>query len=85
MQEYRKGDQVDYLIGGWSPATPNAKVMFCSKCLAKVYVAPSGQRIMKENPACKPLCIDCMLKSEGDFSVKRPSNADIISDLNGSN
>ena len=40
---------------------------------------------MKENPACKALCVDCMLKSDGEFSVKRPSNADIISDLHGHN
>ena len=85
MEEYRKGDSVDYLIGGWTPATPNATVMFCCKCLSKVYVAPSGRRIMKENPGCKPLCLDCMLKTDGEFSVKRPSNADIVSDLNGHN
>lgn len=39
----------------------------------------------EENPACKPLCLECMLKTDGEFSMKRPSNADIISDLNGSN
>ena len=85
MQEYRKGDQIDFLVGGETAATPNAKVMFCAKCLAKVFIAPSGQRIMKENPGCKPLCLECMLKAEGEVSVKRPSNADIISDLSGSN
>ena len=85
MQEYRKGDSVDFLIGGWTQATPNAKIMFCCKCLAKVYVAPSGQRIMKENPACKPLCIDCMLQSDAAVSVKRPSHADIVADFSGNN
>jgi len=85
MQEYRKGDSVDYLIGGWTSSTPNAKVMFCCKCLAKVYVAPSGQRIMKENPACRPLCIGGIMKTDGEVSMKRPSRADIVSDLHGSN
>ena len=72
MQEYRKGDSVEYLVGGQTPVTPNAKAVFCCKCLAKVFIAPSGQRIMKENPGCKPICLDCMLKSDGEMSIKRP-------------
>lgn len=36
----------------------------CSKCLATVVLAPSSQRLLRENKDCVIICLDCQLKSD---------------------
>ena len=82
---HRTQDPMDVLVGGDVPAAPGSRQFQCANCANKVYVAPSGQQRLKLNPHAKIICLECLLKMGGDPVLKRPTAAEILSDMSGTN
>lgn len=53
---------VAVLIGGPDAVVPGSVSYPCAECAASVSVAPSGQDVLRENPAARVLCIECGMK-----------------------
>ena len=76
---------MDVLVAGDIPAAPGSRQFACADCGNKVWVAPSGQHRLKLNPKAKIICLDCLFKMQGDAVLKRPTDAEILLDLSGTN
>ncbi len=76
---------MDCLVAGDVPAAPGSRQFQCADCGHKVYVAPSGQQRLKMNPQAKIICVGCLMKIEGEKTLRRPTDAEILSDLSGTN
>lgn len=48
-------------VGGASQFLPNTDVIQCSKCGQGMWIAPSGKKVMAEDPEMKAICLDCAL------------------------
>ncbi len=87
--EWRGGGGPDFVVGYATsetrgPVAPGTKPYFCSRCTAEVYLAPSSQQRIRGG--ARPLCMDCFDKiPAGQRNVYRPSNAEIVGDLSGTN
>ena len=54
-------DEVTVLVGGIN-GIPGSREYACSVCEAKVWLAPSGQRLIASNPSVAVVCLTCAKK-----------------------
>ena len=54
-------DETSILIGGWEPAIPGCQRRACAVCGATVYIAPSGQDLLRSPATIEIRCWPCGL------------------------
>lgn len=59
----------------------------CSRCSARLMVAPSGQRILREHPDVRPVCLPCVMASaradggDGEIEIDLSNLQDILREM----
>ena len=85
FKTHKAGDPVEFIIGSYPgpvPPCPGSKKFPCSKCGEEVYLAISGQDIVKKG--AKPICMECALpglEEQGEIGI--PEINTILADLLG--
>ena len=86
VRTHKAGEPVEFIIGafvGDVPPCPGSKKLPCSKCGEEVYLALSGQDIVKKG--AKPICMDCARPAlDSDDEIAIPELNTILADLLGS-
>lgn len=87
--EWRGGGKPDFVVGYPTSETirhlaPGTKSYYCSGCTTPMHLAPSSQQRVREG--ARPLCLNCFDKIPPEQrTLYRPSNADVVGDLSGTN
>lgn len=53
-------EEGDFLVCAFRGHAPGSIESVCSQCSTTVYIAPSGQELLRVKPEVKPICIRCI-------------------------
>ena len=76
-------EEPKFIVGSSGPECPDSAKFPCVGCKADVWLARSGQRMVRDRQAV-PLCMTCLaesLETDHDSTVEFPSKEKILEDL----
>ena len=82
MTESNK-EEPKFIVGSAEANVPGSAKFVCSRCTRDVWLARSGQRIVRDAQA-RPLCMNCMLeqlKNDPQLEIEIPSRETVMEDM----